>query len=233
MRIWNTTNGSTIIQVLKGRSNSYIVVNECSATLIDTGKKSAFKQLSRNIQSNNINLKDISTLILTHTHYDHCQSAKQIKSISNCSIIVSHSATESIKTGYSKLPKGTTLPTKIISGLGEIIGKLKFGYAPFEPDTLVKGDYEFSIGRSNINIIETSGHSPDSISIIVDNEIAIVGDAMFGIFRNSIFPPFSDDIPQMVESWGKLLQTNCKLFLPGHGKEISRNRLEKQYLRHQ
>ena len=126
MRIWNTTNGSTIIQVLKGRSNSYIIVNERSATLIDTGKKSAFKQLSRNIQSNNINLKDISTLILTHTHYDHCQSAKQIKCISNCSIIVSHSAAKSIKTGYSKLPKGTTLPTKIISGLGEIIGKQKF-----------------------------------------------------------------------------------------------------------
>jgi glyoxylase-like metal-dependent hydrolase (beta-lactamase superfamily II) len=232
MRIWKTKEGSKIVQVLKGRSNSYIIVKECSVILIDTGKKSAFKLLTWNMQSNNINLKDISTLILTHTHYDHCQSAKQIKSISNCNIIVSDSAAESIKNGYSKLPYGTSLPTKILSALGNIIGKQKFGYDIFKPDTFVKGDYDLSSGRGNIKIIETKGHSPDSISVIVDNEIAIVGDAMFGVFPNSIFPPFSDDTSGMVESWGKLLQTNCRIFLPGHGKEIRRNLLEEQYFKH-
>jgi len=233
MRIWNTKNGSKIIQVLKGRSNSYIIVNEGSAILIDTGKKSAFRLLVRNLQSLNINLSDISIIILTHTHYDHCQSAELIKSKSNCRIVVSGAAEESIINGYTELPKGTSFPTRILSGLGQFIGKQKFGYDSFKPDTFIKGDYELTIGSGKINIIETVGHSPDSISIIVDNEVAIVGDAMFGVFRNSIFPPFSDDIPKMAESWAKLLQTNCSIFLPGHGKEISRNRFEKQYLKYQ
>jgi hypothetical protein len=35
----------------------------------------------------------------------------------------------------------------------------------------------------------------------------------------------------MLESWGKLLNTDCKVFLPGHGKEIERSLLEKEYSR--
>jgi glyoxylase-like metal-dependent hydrolase (beta-lactamase superfamily II) len=56
-----------------------------------------------------------------------------------------------------------------------------------------------------------------------------VGDAMFGVFWWSVFPPFADDVPIMIRSWGKLLNTGSKLFLPGHGTENSRELLEKQY----
>ena len=80
--------------------------------------------------------------------------------------------------------------------------------------------------------METAGHSEDSVSLLIDDEIAIVGDLMFGVFRNSIFPPFSDNVQQMIESWGKLLGTNCRVFLPGHGKEINRDRLQKEYIKY-
>ena len=65
--------------------------------------------------------------------------------------------------------------------------------------------------------------------MIVDNEIAIVGDAMLRFFKNSVFPPFADDIKEMIKSWGKLLKTECNLFLPGHGKEIKRELLQREY----
>jgi hypothetical protein len=65
--------------------------------------------------------------------------------------------------------------------------------------------------------------------VIVNGELALVGDAMFGVFRNSIFPPFADDVPQMVKSWGKLLDTGCSLFLPSHGSANSRALVEREY----
>jgi glyoxylase-like metal-dependent hydrolase (beta-lactamase superfamily II) len=49
-----------------------------------------------------------------------------------------------------------------------------------------------------------------------NHEIAIVGDAMFGVFRGSVLPPFGDDIGQMIQSWGSLLDTGCSVFLPAH-----------------
>ncbi|MEI6091898.1 MAG: hypothetical protein WCR42_15690 [bacterium] len=65
--------------------------------------------------------------------------------------------------------------------------------------------------------------------MVVDDEIAIVGDAMFGVFPWSVFPPFATDIPQMVESWGKLLDTNCQTFIPAHGTANSRKLLMEEY----
>jgi glyoxylase-like metal-dependent hydrolase (beta-lactamase superfamily II) len=62
----------------------------------------------------NIEDKEITFLALTHTHYDHCQSAKKIKNKYHCKIIVSNSAVSSIKDGYTTLPSGTLLFSKLI-----------------------------------------------------------------------------------------------------------------------
>jgi glyoxylase-like metal-dependent hydrolase (beta-lactamase superfamily II) len=45
-------------------------------------------------------------------------------------------------------------------------------------------------------------------------------------------PPYADNIEAMIENWGKLLNTNCNIFLPGHGKEIKRELLQKEYYKY-
>jgi glyoxylase-like metal-dependent hydrolase (beta-lactamase superfamily II) len=232
MKSWKTKNDHRVIQVLSGRSNVYLILKDSIVILVDTGLNSSFETLTNNLSSLNLGLDKISFLLLTHTHFDHCQSAKKIKEISNCQVIVSWMAADSIKNGYTRLPAGTFLATKLLSGLGRLIGNIKYGYEPFQPDIFVKGAYDLDIPDIRIKIIETTGHSTDSVSILVDNEIAIVGDAMFGVFNNSIFPPYADDRVKMIESWGKLLYTDCQIFLPGHGKAIERNLLQKEYNNH-
>jgi len=229
MNEWNTKKGSKIFRVLSWRSNAYLILNGNNTILVDTGKNSAFGRLNRRLDILNIPIEEITTLILTHTHFDHCQSAKKILEKSGCRIIVSDAAADSIQKGYTRLPDGTFPITKLISKLGNLTGKNGFGYEPFRPGILVNRDYDLNDGKDGIKIIKTAGHSDDSMSIIVDNEIAVVGDLMFGIFRNSIFPPYADNISEMIKSWGKLLNTDCIIFLPGHGREIKRSLLEKEY----
>lgn len=229
MKRWKTNSGTTIIRVLSRRSNAYLILTNSHVFLVDTGKESSYRTLIENIESLNKSISDISFLILTHTHYDHCQSAVRIKEESGCQIIVSGKATDSIKIGYSELPAGTTFFSRPVVWLGRKIGNKKFGFEPFQPDILVGKEYQMNASGSNIKIIETPGHSIDSVSIIVDNEVAIAGDAMFGVFRKSVFPPFADDVGKMVESWGRLLKTGCSVFLPGHGNEVKRNRLQREY----
>ena len=226
---WITKNGFEVIQVLNLRSNAYLILKDNVAILIDTGRKSAFQTLTKNIRHLDLKFEQISFLILTHTHYDHCQSAKYFKDISGCKIISSNNAADSVKNGYTVLPNGSIPITKLISKLGQLIGKKKFRYEPFIPDILVNSEFKFNVGDSQIIILGTPGHSKDSVSIIIDDEIAVVGDVMFGVFKNSIFPPYSDDLIKMIESWGILLDTHCQIFLPGHGNEINRNLLKKEY----
>ena len=80
-------------------------------------------------------------------------------------------------------------------------------------------------------VLHTPGHSPGSASLIVDGQIALVGDTLLGTLPRSVFPPFADDPEEMIRSWGRLLRTGCTLFLPGHGWPITRDRLERQFKR--
>ncbi len=229
MKSWETSNGYGIYQVLSGRSNSYFISTGTLNILVDTGKESAYNRLKLNIDSLKLTNKKITFLILTHTHFDHCQNAAKIKEQENCTIIVSEKEKKSIENGYTSLPNGTLVFTRLISFLGNWIGKKRFGYKPFIPDILLDEEFDLMDYGLNIKLIKTEGHSSGSISVIVDNEIAIVGDAIFGVFKNSVFPPYADKIEEMIESWGKLLNTDCNIFLPGHGKEVRRELLQKDY----
>lgn len=228
MKVWKLNHGIEIHQVLSGRSNSYLLITNEQCILIDTGVNKSFHTLKKNIEKVNKQHKPISFLILTHTHFDHCQSVNELKATYNCKVIVSKEAQASIKNGYTVLPKGTLFFTKIISKLGHIIKSKRIRYKPFCVDIFIEKEYAIRSNDMNLEIIKTDGHSKDSMSIIVNNEIGIVGDTLFGVFSNRVFPPFADDIKKLIHSWKKLLQTKCNVFLPGHGQEIRRNTLKKE-----
>ena len=78
-------------------------------------------------------------------------------------------------------------------------------------------------------MIHTPGHTAGSMSLIIDDELAVVGDTMFGVFRWSVFPPFAEDEKLMIKSWGRLLETKCSEFIPSHGTANSRLSVQKEY----
>lgn len=229
MKSWKTDSGYEIFRVLSGRSNSYFISASSHNILVDTGTDAAFFKLKAGINSLYLPHTEISFLILTYMHFDHCQNAAKIKEEENCKIVISKKGKVPAEQGYSKLPKGVLLITKPITLLGNLIGKKRFGFKSFCADIFVEDEFDFINYDLKIRLIKTAGHSFDSISVIVDNDIAIVGDAMFGIFKNSVLPPFADSPAEMVVSWKKLLDTGSNIYLPGHGREIKRELLQKKY----
>lgn len=227
MKTW-ITNSCMIYQVLKGRSNSFLVKCENNYILIDTGRKNSWKELTSKLDEI-LGKNELSCIILTHTHFDHVENAAKIKEKYKTKIILHRSETEYLKRGNTPLPKGTTLAIGfIVNVFGKRI-ESKYNYETVDPDILVDKKYDLSPLGFNAYIIHTPGHSKGSMSIIIDNELVLVGDTMFGVFGNSIYPPFADDPETMIKSWKKLLETSCKLFLPGHGKGISSELLQTQF----
>lgn len=229
MKKWTTTNGYEIYLFSTGFSNTYLVRFRGKSILTDTSLKANYSKLKKELARAGLQISQTDYLFLTHTHYDHCQNAAQIKKQSGCKVIVSENAATYIKKGDSPLPKGTNSYSKIVIGLGDVFGKFMNHFEPFEADIFVKDERQTIEGFPEIEIRQTPGHSPDSISLIVDGEYALVGDTAFGIFKNSAFPPFANDIPQLYRSWGRLLSSSCKFYLPGHGKPVTRKKLEEEW----
>jgi glyoxylase-like metal-dependent hydrolase (beta-lactamase superfamily II) len=218
------SNDTSIYKILLGTGNSFLIKTSNNFLLIDTGSKYYRKKLVRNIKKL-IGSSGIDFLILTHTHFDHCQNAAFIKREFGCKIIVGKNEEGFTKLGYSPIPKGSNVFTKVLSNIGGRIGRKWFSYEPFEGDVYVDDDLQLA---NNIFVTPTPGHSKGSISVIIDGNVGVVGDNLFGVFPNNVFPPFVDDPVEMIRTWEKLVKTGCELFLPGHGGSISISLLIKQ-----
>ena len=222
-----TKSGYNIIQVLNRRSNVFLLTNGEKNILIDSSIKSEWRKLDKRLKELEIN--HIDCLILTHTHFDHAGNAFNIKSKFNSKVIVQKSGAKYIKSGDNIIPGGTNIFTRTLLFLfaKKVFPKLR--YEPCVYDLLVDSFLDLKEFGFNAYIVKTPGHTVDSMSVVVDDEIALVGDTMFGVFKWSVLPPYANDVEQMIKSWGLLLKTNCSLFVPSHGTANSRKLVQMNY----
>ncbi len=229
MKTWTTKSGYRIARVLGGRSNVFLLSHGDRSILVDTGRRKDRADLLERLQGLGVTLLD--ALVLTHTHFDHAENAAFLQEKYGAGVLVHESEAGFLRDGLSPLPAGTLLSTKLLAAL--FVGRIESGlaYEPCCPDVLVEEGLDLTDFGPNARLIHTPGHSRGSISLIVDDEIGLVGDAMFGVFPCTIFPPFADDVLRLVSSWGRLLETGCRLFLPGHGSADNRRLVEKAFAR--
>ena len=230
MYSYQTKNKYLVKNLFAGRCNCYLVEKNNKTILVDTSLKIHQNLLRKKIKKYQATRSGIDYLLLTHTHYDHAANAAMVKNEFKSKLIVHSEEAGYVENGRSNLPDGTNLFTRFIVWLGRnVLSESAFDFAPAIVDIRIDDMYDFPEEDWNIRIMHSPGHSGGSVSMIVDDEVAIAGDNIFGIFSHSIFPPFADDIETMMDSWRKLLDTNCKIFLPGHGKPITKYRFEMNY----
>jgi hydroxyacylglutathione hydrolase len=229
MKSWRTKSGYTISCILPGRSNVFFLSGNEKTILIDTSPGYKWKSLKNVL--NLLKIRNIDLLILTHTHYDHAENASRIKREYGAKVIVNKREAAFLQNGETSLPHGTNFITYLLVDKIAPNLSLKFNYEPCEPDILVDLRFDLNPFGFNAYIMHTPGHSIGSQSIIIDDELALAGDSMFGIFPRSIFPPFADNTVDLIASWAKLLNTGCYIYLPSHGTANSRYLVQREYLK--
>lgn len=226
IKTWNTRHGVTVVRISGGRSNVFLVHNEHDAFLVDTSIKPERNRLMRRLSAYDKKQR-INLLILTHTHFDHVSNAAFLKRKYDLKIAVHHSEAAFLEAGSSPLPAGQVGLLKLLNKLDKRKIEPLVRTEPAKADILLDESLDLSDRNIPVKIIHTPGHTRGSLSIIIDDEIAIVGDNMINTFMQRVFPPFCDDVPMLLDSWEKLLYTGCRLFLPSHGKEITRDQLRR------
>jgi glyoxylase-like metal-dependent hydrolase (beta-lactamase superfamily II) len=213
--------------IMGGRSNVILLSGGEKNILIDTGTRNWRNRLERRLDI--LKIEHIDHVILTHAHVDHAGNARRMKEKYGASVIVHRAEGPYLEKGENILPQGTNVFTRIMVNL---FAKLFTRVARYEPcpyDHLVDERFDLKDFGFNAFILHTPGHTDGSVSVIVDDEVAVVGDIMIGVFKGSVFPPFANDIPLLIQSWGKLLATGCKVFVPSHGSANSRELVQKDY----
>ena len=225
----NDTTQHRIETIQAGGANVYLIANGGQSILVDAGNKRAASKILDKLSQSGLEPEDVKLIILTHTHYDHVGGLTELQEATQAKILVHEHEADPLAAGYTEIPRGTMFLTQLISFIGRRLARKSGEYEAVRPDLSITDRSGLEPYGVHGYVLPTPGHSPGSLCIIVDGKTALVGDTMFGISRRSAFPPFADDVDELLGSWNLLIDTGCQRFLPGHGKPISIDLLRESY----
>lgn len=228
MKSWTTSNGTEIIRILSGRSNVFVVRNQHFSLIADTSVRFDRRRLYRRIL-HLLGPKGPDLVVLTHTHVDHAGNAAFLKGKFAMPIAVHRSEAGFLQDGFSPLPAVVKGPLKWLQRLDENRIRLFIHTEPVAADILVDDVLDLNNHGIPVMVRHMPGHTNGSMTVIIDQELAIVGDNMVNMTWQRVFPPFCDNVPALLQSWKALLDSHCRLFLPSHGSQITREALERAY----
>ncbi|HIC31883.1 MBL fold metallo-hydrolase [Mesoflavibacter sp. CH_XMU1404-2] len=216
-----------------GMINCFLIEGEKKHILVDTGVPNSEAKIIKQLKQHNIKIEDIALIIITHGHIDHFGSAKELKDILNVPILMHDLDKKALQTGKSLF--NTLKPNNKIWDF-ILKPKLTKDRATFcNPDLVLKENEEYDLSIYGINgkVMHTPGHTPGSLSVILENGDAIIMDlASSGILLGGIafnsrmkHPPFHDNLEQVKNSINNILSLSTEKFYLGHGNPVSRKDL--------
>ena len=187
-----------IINVGYMSTNYYVLDAGKSRLLVDVGVPGSFGQLAANLKRMGIELTSIQHLLVTHYHPDHAGIVEEVKAAGVRHIVldVQRAAIDFMRHAYIKptspyIPIGFDDQNSVLVTLAASRGLLK------------------GLGFDG-EIIATPGHSDDSVSLVLDEGSAFIGD---------LTPlAMADDSNRatLQTSWERLRDLHATRFYHGH-----------------
>ena len=212
-----------------GASNVYLVENGEKSILVDAGDKNKAQKILDEINKIGLEPGSVAAIIITHAHYDHVGSLPELKERTGAKVIAHETDKDSLLAGFTGLPEGTNLFFRFIIGLARTFLKNHGTFDPVEPDLLINDKYDLSEFEMNGFIQPTPGHTAGSLSLILEDKHAIIGDTAFNVRGKSVYPPFANNEEDLIRSWEILLDTGVEYLWPGHGKMFTREKFLKNF----
>lgn len=191
--------------------------------LIDGGDPDKIINFKKGIEEASIKPEEIQLMVLTHGHWDHIGSAKDIKDLTGAPILLHQGDMHFIGEHHPTQPPGLTAWGKFVISILKLYASSV--HVPTFEVNIIAGDEEISLVEYGIpgKVVHTPGHSWGSVSVVLDNGEAFVGDLGMNMFPLSTRPRlsiFGDDIQVLKNSWRKLRAMGVKTVYPAHGKSF-------------
>ena len=164
--------------------------------LVDCGWPGSMAEFTAVARRKGLDLRKIQYILVTHYHMDHAGLAQDLKNL-GAKLIVVESQTDFIAPMAAQIKKDVPYtPIRIDDNLALTFAASRAFLA--------------SLGLAG-EVIPTPGHSPDHVTLILDDGSVFTGD----------LPPrfmVSEEQTEMIASWERIYQHKVTRLYPSHGK---------------
>ncbi|HLO15997.1 MAG TPA: MBL fold metallo-hydrolase [Anaerolineales bacterium] len=185
-----------IVNVGYDSTNYYLIDIKGGKLLVDCGWPGTLPKFMAQLKRKGISIKEIKYLLVTHFHPDHAGLTQELKNL-GIKLILLESQIDSIAP-FTAFFKGKDFPYVEVTQNDNLLLKLEDSRK-----------FLSSIGITG-EIISTPGHSDDSVTLILDEGFAFIGD---------LHPLFmaSEEDHVTRESWDKIYKHKITRIFPAHG----------------
>jgi len=221
-----TLNDSQVTPIPLGPMGKvFLVRGETGAVLVDTGMPGQAGQILDALAAHGVKPEDIRLILITHGHVDHIGSARELRERTGAPIAV-HAGDAAALRGEEDLTENAVSTSRLFGMLMRLGARL----APPGPDSALEPDIVFDaawrLDEYGVagEVVPTPGHSPGSVSLLLDNGEAIIGDVVMAsmLFPKRATPPrIAWDLDRNWASLRAVLDCQPKIVYITHGQAFA------------
>ena len=210
-------------------ANAYLL-RDSQVILVDTGSPGDAALLRDLLAREGQAVEDLSLILHTHAHWDHCGGTRELKQWTHAPVAVHQADAAMMRRGDNGILNPIGWSGRLLKPF------LDRHYPGVEPDLVLDGEIDLEPFGVKARVITTPGHTAGSISVITAENEAIIGDLFMGGFLGGKLLPsyptyhyFAEDFKLLRSSIGKLLDLGPKRIFPGHGGPIDPARVARRF----
>lgn len=198
-------------------SNAFLVLGE-RPVLVDAGSPREEGRILRQLAAWGVAPRDVALIVLTHAHADHAGAAAALRRATGAPIALHPDEAQTARDG--RMPR-----LRPVRARHHLLWPLvNRPFEPFEADLTLGAAQRLDAHGLAASVLETPGHSPGSVSLLLDGGGALAGDLLIGGYAGGLVAPsrprlpyFADDLPTLLRSAARLVALAPGGWHVGHG----------------
>jgi hydroxyacylglutathione hydrolase len=216
-------------------SQVFLVKSNVGAILVDAGMSGQTDRAIDALAAHGVAPQDVRLILITHGHLDHFGGAKALRARTGAPIAVHAKDADALRGGQNlSEAKATTWWSALMMRAGARMA-MSNADAVLEPDIVFDAPWRLDDYGIAGEVIHTPGHTPGSVTLLLDSGEAIVGDLAMGsiLFPKRATPPLiAWDLDRNWASLRAVLDRHPTTIYITHGRPFPPAALEALLKRH-
>ena len=220
----NFRGGNKVHPTNIGHVNIYLIETDSGHILVDAGMPKTEDKLDGAFKGAGVDPKGVQLIITTHGHLDHVGSIAHAQRVTGGKVLCHRSFADSLAKGEIEPAVPQNLKGRILNLMTGLAG---FKYEGIKPDILMEEEFDLAEYGLPGKVIHTPGHSPSSVSIMLDNGEALIGDMVREEKPGKIgLGMFYEDKGTLLESLEKVAAFEPRIIYLSHSTHIDNSTLK-------